>query len=632
MTAEQSTPSSQAERPTGDAPLATHPRQRNAELLEFLGVLVRFQCRLLGAETGAIYLVQSASRAGGIAASTHAAEAPLPEALAGRITAIAKRATEANGRPIAEPIELAGPGALYTSEPTHLALAVPLRAEGNVEGAAVVLAPRGTRDPDDALARLGLTTARFEAHLWRRSALTEAEQKVILRETLVLLDRAQQGTDARAMASLMADELRRRFACTRVSIGLINADRIRVMAVSGSDDLQKHAPAVEALEAVMEEAALQDAEVIYPAPDDIEDDPAQRRVIHQHARLSESFGPSSIVSIPLRIEGDLVGVMVLERDQTDPFPAASLPLVRLISEFVGPAIYTRRLADRRTPQVLRDDIRDLGAAIVGPRHTAPKLVALIAIVVLALAAFVPIPARIAAPMELRAETSRAIVPPFAGYLRKSHVRPGDRVQQGDLLVEMGTEELELSLAEVEANLDTLEARRDEAAARNKRADARAIQAEIDQSLASTALIRRSISESKIRAPIDGTVSIGDLDRLEGAPVDATKVLLEIVGDSTVAIIEVPEADADRMREDQTGWITARGNAGKRIPVTVTRINPVAQSREGRSVYLVEAAVNEPDPSLRPGMTGSARLRAGWTTTLWELARPVVDVARLRLWW
>ncbi|MEL6497921.1 MAG: HlyD family efflux transporter periplasmic adaptor subunit [Planctomycetota bacterium] len=632
MTTEQSTQSARSASTADDHSLAEAPRQRNAELVEFLGVLVRFQCRLLGADTGAVYLVPSGTRTGGIVAAVRGDSPALDEPIAKRLTSIAERAVRDNGRPIAEPVEIGGPGALYVNEPTHLALAVPLRAEGNVEGAAVILAPGPSRDPDDALAKLGLTTARFEAHLWRRSALQEAEQKVILRETLVLLDRAQQGTDARSMASLMVDELRRRFACTRVSIGLINADRVRVMAVSGSDDLDKHAPAVEAIEGVMEETALQDAEVIFPAPETIESDPGERRVIHEHARLSEMFGPSSIVSLPLRIDGDLIGVIVLERDQTDPFPAASLPLVRLISEFVGPAVYTRRLADRRFPQVLRDDVRDLGGAIVGPRHTAPKLIALLVMLVVAAATLVPIPARIVAPMELKAVTSRSIVAPFAGYLAQSHVRPGDRVSEGDLLVEMSTVELELSLAEIQANLDTLRARRDDAVARGQRADARTVQAEIDEAEVSARLVRSSLDNAEIRSPIDGVVSLGDLERLEGAPVDATKVLLEVVSDDTLAIIEVAENDAERMEMGQTGWITTRGNTGRRISVTVDRINPVAQLREGRSVYLVEASIDNADLELRPGMTGSARLRAGWSTTLWELARPVVDAARLRLWW
>ncbi|MEO1583996.1 MAG: HlyD family efflux transporter periplasmic adaptor subunit [Planctomycetota bacterium] len=618
----------------GQEPSNDRAQSRNQELRDFLAALIRFQCRLLQSDTGAIYLVESGARAGGIAAAMQGNAPALDEPLTKRIAAIASRATEDAGRPIAEPIELNSTGQLYGSAPAHTALAVPLRADGAVEGAAVVVIPSTHRDPDDALARLGLTAARFEAHLWRRSALAEAEQKVILRETLVMLDRAQQGTDAQAMASLMAEELRRRFNATRVSIGMIRADRVRVIAVSGSDSLDPHAPAVEALEAAMEECALQDTEVIYPAPPEAEAEPASRRVIHEHTRLSEAFGPSSIVSIPLRVDGGLVGVVLLERDQTDPFPAASLPLVRLIAEFVGPAVYTRRLADRRTLQVLRDDAHDLGAAIVGPRHTAKKLVALIIAAAIIIAAVVPIPARIVAPVEIRAAQSRAVVPPFAGFLETAHVRPGDRVQQGDLLVEMSTAELDLRLAEIDATLDTLLARRDDALARNQRSDARAVQAEIDEATITAQLIRDSLADAQIRAPISGVVSLGDLERLEGAPVDGSKILLEIVGDETLAIIEIAEADADRMRPDQTGWITARGNTADRIPVSVTRINPVAQLREGRSVYLVEAAIESPGDAdaLRPGMTGSARLRAGWSTTLYELARPVVEAVRLRLWW
>jgi len=55
---------------------------------------------------------------------------------------------------------------------------------------------------------------------------------------------------------------------------------------------------------------------------------------------------------------------------------------------------------------------------------------------------------------------------------------------------------------------------------------------------------------------------------------------------------------------------------------------------GANVYLVEAAiVTSPVPEwLRAGETGIARLEAGRTTVLGALARPIVEQARLRLWW
>jgi biotin carboxyl carrier protein len=603
---------------------------RSAELREFLAALLRFQCRLIGAEAGAVYLSPGRGAAGGVIV-THReeGEGEFDEASLQRLTALAARATAGVGTPLAEPVALQDGKRYYTTEASHIALATPLRAEGRVEGATLVLAPSRGLDTDQALAQLGLTTARFEAYLWRQSALHESQQKVVLKETLELLDRAQQGQTARSMASLMAGELRRRFGCTRVSIGLIAADRVRVMAVSGADDLDPRSPAVEAIEAAMEETALQDAEVLYPEPEGAT--PGTRRVLHQHARLSELFGPAAIVSIPLRIDGGLVGVMVLERDQTDPFPEASLPLMRLVAEFIGPAVYTRRLADRRTPQVLRDDLRDLAGAIVGPRRTLTKAIAAAVLLVFLLLAFVPIPDRVVASFELRATVSRAIVPPFAGYLERAHVRPGDRVAAGDLLVEMKTDDLRLRLAEAEARRENLLVRRDAAVARGERAEGRQAQAEIDETEATIELVAESLKAARLTSPIAGVVSLGDLDRLSGAPVDANQVLLEIVADGTTAVLQIAERDFDRIAVGQTGWIAPRGSPGARIPVIVTRINPVAQVRETGSVYLVEASVDSAS-SLQPGMTGSVRLRDGWTTGLGTIARPLIDAARLRLWW
>ena len=605
---------------------------RSGELRAFLGSLLAFQCRLTGATAGAVYLRAGQSRTGGLFVAYHENDDAFDESTVRKLESIGARASESGSGSLSEPITLTGAHDLYAAGATHTALAAPLCADGKPEGASIVLVPRAQSGDEAAnLERLALSSARFESYLWRQSFLVEAEHKVKLRETLELLDRAQRGSTARAMASLLCDELRRRFGCTRVSIGLIRRDHLRVLAVSGSDELDRHAPAVEALEATMEETALQDAEVLYPPTETMERNPALRRVTHEHARLSEAFGPSSIVSLPLRIDTDLVGVIVLERDASDPFPEAVLPLFRLVAEFIGPAIYTRRLADRRTPEVFRDDLLDLGAGIVGPRHTAKKLVALVAIVALVGLTIIPIPAHVGGSMELSAETSRAVVPPFAGFLESFNARPGDEVHAGQVLARMDTSELTLKLAELTERLKTLQTQRDNAMAEGKLAEARQHKAEMDETQASIDLIRERLRLSELRSPIDGVVSRGDLEKLVGAPVDASKALFEVVGEGVRVVIEVDERDAGRVKLGQRGWIASRARPGVHIPITVSRINPVAQPKEGANVYLVEAEVEDPPDWLRPGMTGSARLRDGWSTPMWEIARPLVDAFHMWTW-
>jgi len=634
MTMEQEVSDRPEQITAGNQPKVSRAKAgRQAALREFLGKLLAFQCKITGAESGAVFLRAGQGRTGGLFVSYHTeVGGAFDESTSRKLATIGEKASASTPAGLVEPITLSGAQDLYASGTTHYAIASPLLANGASEGACIVLVPASDREPVAIKQdRLSLSIARFESFLWQQSFVTETEQKVMLRETLELLDQAQRGSSAKAMGSLLCDEMRRRFGCTRVSIGMIRGDQLRVMSVSGADDLDRHAPTVEALESAMEETALQDAEVLFPPSVSLESEPGSRRVTHEHARLSEAYGPSSIVSLPLRIDDDTVGVLVLERDASDPFPDAVLPLLRLVAEFVGPAVYTRRLADRRTPEVIRDDLLDLGEGIVGPRHTAKKLVALAAIVLFVVLAALPIPAKVKGSMEIRAEVGRAIVPPYAGYLKSFDARPGDKVTKGQIVARMETRDLELSLLQQDESLATLQTQRDNALARGELAEARKHEAEIEETKAHIDLINERISLSELRSPIDGIISRGDLEKLVGAPVDASKALFEVVGSGVHVIIEVDERDAGRVAVGQLGTISSRARPGQKLSVTVDRVNPVAQPREGANVFMIEATLDEGADWLRPGMTGTARLNDGWSTPLWELSRPLVDAFRLWSW-
>jgi hypothetical protein len=69
-----------------------------------------------------------------------------------------------------------------------------------------------------------------------------------------------------------------------------------------------------------------------------------------------------------------------------------------------------------------------------------------------------------------------------------------------------------------------------------------------------------------------------------------------------------------------------------VPIKVIRLNPAAEVVRGSNVYEAQVELGTQPAWLRPGMTGSARLDDGWTTTLSKLLRPLADELRLRLWW
>jgi hypothetical protein len=602
---------------------------------DYLQGLLERLCALSRAQAGMAFIRPGQQRAGGLAAVHAPGNERLAEQLRAdaqllaRLSALADRAAaqaSQSGVPgaISESVTIST-GSLYHAQATHRATAVPLVALGQAEGACVVLTPVAEKAGELTEKSLLVAAEGFEGFLWSQRAMAEAERTARLRETLEMLDAAQRGASAASMASLFCDELRRRFACSRVSVGLVQGHDIRAVAISGADTIDRRNPAVEALEAAMDECADQDIEVTYPQSEDLT--PAERRVVRAHGELSRSFGPSSIVSLPLRVDGDLVGVAVLERDAEDPFPTGSLGLLRLVAEFIGPAVWTRRLADRGILAVSRDRVRDLGSGIVGPRHTLLKLVGVLAVLVFVVLAAMPIRGVVSAAAETQPASQRALTPPFQGYLEWVGVKPGDLVTTGQVIARMDTTEREANLTQLEAQYAAQRSQRETSLSRGQIEEAEVLLHEIER--------------ASIRAPIDGRVAGADLEPWLDSPISPDTPLVRIVGERSVVILRVPERDigaaqsrlSNEDADQPDGSFAPRARPDERLDLRLVRVNPQAEAVQGGNVYLVEAEfAGEPPAWLKPGMTGRARVRSGWTTPLVRLARPLIDRAQMAWWW
>ncbi len=525
-------------------------------LAEYLSGLLGRLCALSKAQAGLAFIQASEQRAGGLAAMHAPGDQRLIEQVRGdaqllsRLANLAERAAQQAGNSgqvtaLAENVMI-GSGSMYQVQATHRATAVPLLALGRPEGACVVLSAVDRESPAHADQSMLVAAEGFEGFLWSQRALAEAERTARLRETLEMLDAAQRGATAQAMGNLFCDELRRRFGCSRVSVGLVQGHDIRAVAISGADTIDRRNPAVESLEAVMDECADQDIEVVFPQDDDLA--PAERRVVRAHGELSRSFGPSSIVSLPLRVDGDLVGVAVLERDADDPFPLGSRGLLRLVAEFIGPAVWTRRLADRGVAAVTRDRIADFGSILVGPRHTLLKLVGLLALLIFIALAVTPIPYVVSAEAEAKARDQRAITPPYQGYLAWVGVKPGDAVTTGQLLARMDTTEREAQLAQLDAQFASQRSKREAELSRGRMEEAEVLGQSMAEIEAQRALLRYEIERGQIRAPIDGLVSGTDLEPWLDAPIAPDTPLVHVVGSSSVVVMREPERAVAAARE------------------------------------------------------------------------------------
>jgi multidrug resistance efflux pump len=254
------------------------------------------------------------------------------------------------------------------------------------------------------------------------------------------------------------------------------------------------------------------------------------------------------------------------------------------------------------------------------------------IVLLALALAVPLPWRVSAPARLEGSVQRAVVAATDGFLQQANVRPGDRVQAGQVLAQLASQDLELERRRRESELRQHENAYRAAPSHADRAQMVSFQAKAAEAQALLSLVETQLQRARIEAPFDGIVIKGDLSQNLGAPVQRGEVLMVLApNDSFRLILEVDEADVGAIRAGQRGELALAAQPDRTLAFVTRRIVPVAATAEGRNFFEVEAALQDALPQLRPGLSGVAKVDAGWRPLGWLLAHRGIDWLRLA-WW
>jgi RND family efflux transporter MFP subunit len=247
--------------------------------------------------------------------------------------------------------------------------------------------------------------------------------------------------------------------------------------------------------------------------------------------------------------------------------------------------------------------------------------------------FVPVQYNVSAPAHLEGAIQRSLVAPESGFLKQSHVRPGDTVKAGQLLAELEDQELQLEKRKWESELSQNENAYGASLADADRAQLVINQSKADEARTELALTEQKLTRSHILAPFDGIIIKGDLRQSLGAPVQRGDVLLTISPvDAFRLMIEVDEREVAFVRPQQEGRVALVSLPDRALAFKIERITPVATTKEGRNFFEVEATlVNKPQNYLRPGLEGVAKIDVGQRPFIWIWTHRVLDTIRLALW-
>ena len=455
---------------------------------------------------------------------------------------------------------------------------------------------------------------------------SQAEGKLsFFAELLELLQQLNGCDHFLAAAMQLVNTLQNQWHCSRVSLGWLETGYIKLQAISQMENFEEKMELVGKLEAALEEAFDQDTEVFYPAD--------QGAVNHDHSIYARQQQTDHLISLPLRLNGEVCAVLCCERQQ-QPFSEAEQIELRLLLDQAVPRLAALKAQSRPVLYKVRDALKKLAEGLFGPQHSLLKLCAISFLLLLLAAVLIKIPYRIETPIILRSKDVRQVSAPVDGYIEQVHVELGQRVEQDQLLLTLDNRDLHLEESAAVAEQLRYLREAEKARARGSLIDMKIAQAQTDQAKARLDLIRHRLQQLDLRASISGFIVEGDLTELNGAPVTKGDPLFKIARHEQLFVeLKIAERDIHELTVGQTGELALIGRPEQKFPVVLEQIDPVAQSDETGNSFLATGQTYQTQADWwRPGMSGHAKIEVGERSMLWVISHRTVDFLRMLLWW
>ncbi len=608
--------------------LVEHLVQFDGSPEEFLVNLLAVQCHVGSAENGAILRV-GASQEGPAGIEVLSLYPPVRQ---GQTTpSWLSQAVEiapmvlSSKRPRTTPLR--APDELYGAPPNRYLVLLPIWGKANVRGVAgFVVADSNPAEVEQRRKRLELTITLLSLYELRLTLQRRKADLQRLRQSCEVLTAINEQSRFAAVAMAMCNQIASAWGAERVAVGLLKGRYVKLQALSHTEKFTRKMELVQKIETAMEECLDQDVEVFYPAPE-------QTTTITRSAKeLSLASGQTMVLNLPLRRGEKTVGVLTIERPADKPFELEEVESLRLACDLCTARLAELSERDQWFGARLAVKTRKVLAAAVGPQYTWAKVAAVLTTALILFATLARGTYRVESSFVVEAVERQTVAAPFEGFLLKSTIRPGDKVEQGQtVLAELDSAPLKIELAQASADRDKFltEARiqrRD-----NKIAEAQVAEAEAAALAARMDRLNWQIERAKIVAPLTGMVMRGDLTKELGAPVQQGQPLFEVAPLNLHAELSVPEGAIADLKEGQQGYLASVSNPGDYIVFTIERIEPVAQVVEQKNIYKVRVKLDRGPSWMRPGMEGVAKVDVDQRSHAWIWTIDLINWVRMKLW-
>jgi len=414
----------------------------------------------------------------------------------------------------------------------------------------------------------------------------------------------------------------------QVIFGIEKGQRIVVEAISGLADFKGSSPGVAIVRQSMEEC-LDNKSFVLVQRESVE---GQAEALPIHQQWSAESNHSAVLSIPLIQGSETTGVISIRRSSEKPFRKEEIVgLLQMLSPY-GSALRVVEQANRPFWDQLKSAVGTTAAETMKKgsigRKAAYACVAMGSLWFL----FGSLTYRPILRTRVTAEDLRHFSAPFDGRLQTVHVRPGQEVTEGDLMVEFDTADLQLQLNTLSRQVTSTQVEVRQAISDDNVTLAALARSRVSVLQTQANAINKQIQDARIYAPANGTVVVSDLEQRIGQVFPQGQEIFQFAADGAWLLeIEVPDDIANYVASKQTGTFSAASYPSEKQPFILKHIDGAAMTVQDRNIFMAQAPLESRPEWMKSGMEGTARIETVSRPVWWIVMHRAVDWGRMNFW-
>lgn len=462
-----------------------------------------------------------------------------------------------------------------------------------------------------------LTTLGVTSNARSQTPETYASDSLLKLLTQAIKDRSFEET-----AITTVNHLAAAFAFERVSFCLVKHNTAEIIAVSFNAQFDPKSEPAQLIVEAMNEAIAENKNIYYPNN--------ATTVDRAHHELAQNNNLQSCGTFILGDETTTIGAITVEQKTALTIPENGITFIQRSLESIANLYMLRQEISERGLTPKSSTLRSLRSTLLN-RRSLKKLMGGFLVIFIA-ASCLPASHTIRSNAVLLSTNRHLVTTPFDSYLKDVLVKPGDNVHKGQVLARLNNDDLNLERKKLAGQIQQLQFEFDSALALSDRSHAAITSTKIDQVRVQLELAQHMLNRTTLVASSAGIVVSEDISQSIGAPTNQGSTLFEISDAQNFSVqLYVNEKQVSHIQHGLQGTLKLTSLPDKAFNISVRRITPISEFRNGENYFKVDATIATSSPLLRPGMTGKSKLTIGTRKLGWIWFHGIWHRARTFLW-